>query len=146
MDKLPSIFFDLQKKLMDDTQFMTEMMSLQSQILAASTSHNLPLLQTSLGKLLRTCDMNPSLLLRYFFPNFSDNQPMTLYSRPHAFAMMAHIPNGSLTIAASRQVGKCVTGETEVMVKVGDEAPKAMNCKDLFSMARKKIACAGAGE
>ena len=142
MDNFPPVFFDLQKKLTDDVKFATEITDLQSQIMAADMMQNTLLLQEKMGKLLSLCDMNPSLLLSHFFPNFADNQAMTLYSRPHAFAMMAHIPNGSLTIAASRQVGKCVTGETKVKVKVGDEAPKAMNCKELFSMARKKIACA----
>ena len=55
---------------------------------------------------------------------------MTFWSRPHAFSMMAFIPNGTLTIQASRQIGKCVDGNTYIKTK------KEMgNVKKVFSIA-----------
>lgn len=93
------------------------------------------------SKLIRLCEFNPSLLMSFFYPDFLDGEAMRLWTRPHAFAMMAMVPNGSITIAASRQIGKCVAGDTEVTVCVGDEESKKTTCKELFSMARKKIAC-----
>lgn len=67
-------------------------------------------------ELLIACDYNASLLVPYFFPKFPDDKPMTLWERPHAISMMAFIPNGTLTVQASRQIGKCVGKDTELQI------------------------------
>ena len=53
-----------------------------------------------------------SCLVPMFFPKFNNNKPMSLWSRPHAIAMMSIAPNASITIQSSRQIGKCLTGDT----------------------------------
>lgn len=68
-------------------------------------------------QLLRLCDYNASLLVPYFFPKFPDDAPMTLWERPHAISMMSFIPNGTLTVQASRQIGKCLAGDTVITIK-----------------------------
>lgn len=136
-DTDPPIFFDLQKKLASDPTFGEDVKSLLSDIAEAHATGNAKKLKAKNTELLRLCSFNPSLLLPYFYPDFLDGEPMTLWSRPHAFAMMAMIPNGSLTIAASRQIGKCVTGETEVKVKVGGEGARKMTMEELFTMGKK---------
>lgn len=107
-------------------------------IAAAYANNDVPKLKQVQTDLLRECDYNPSLLLPYFYPDFLDGEPMTLWSRPHAFAMMALIPNGSLTIAASRQIGKCVTGDTKVFVEKDKGGVMPVPMKELFEELREK--------
>lgn len=136
------VFFDLQRNLKTNPAFLARVEALQNDIARARDDGDVLRAAQLKTKLIQECDLNPSLLLPTCFPNFQDGMPMTLWSRPHAFAMMALVPNGSITIAASRQIGKCVADNTEVTVCIGEEGSKKMSCKDLFSLARKKIACA----
>lgn len=129
-------FFDLQKKLTSDPKFCEDVKILLADIAEAHASGNVEKLKRKNTELLRLCAFNPSLFLPYFFPNFQDGKPMTLWARPHAFAMMAMIPNGSLTIAASRQIGKCVTGDTEVTAVVSGERKK-LGMKELFNLCKR---------
>lgn len=115
-------------------------------IAAAYASNNVPVLKQAQTDLLRECDYNPSLLLPYFYPDFLDGEPMTLWSRPHAFAMMALIPNGSLTIAASRQIGKCVSGETKVFIEENKGGVYPITMKELFEEMREKNKLQQTGE
>ncbi len=141
MDNEYPMFLDLQHKLVTDADFCERTIQLMNSIEAADNIGDSLLSDKLLGQLIMACGFNPSLALQHFFPNFQDGQPMTLWSRPHAFAMMALVPNGSITIAASRQIGKCISGDTKVTVCIEEEEPKKTTCKELFSMARKKIAC-----
>lgn len=136
-------FFDLLETYKRDIAFKQTVTRCQGAIDEAYRSGNSYEAKKACLNMLRECKFNPSFLLSFCFPNFQDGKPMTLWSRPHAFAMMAFVPNGSITIAASRQIGKCVAGDTEVEVCIGEETPKKTSCKELFSMARKKIACTG---
>lgn len=128
------IFFDLQKELTTNPEFAADLQKIMNELITAESSRQVDQSRQKMTQLLRKCDFNPSLLLPYFFPNFSDAGPMTLWTRPHAFAMMAHIPNGVLTVAASRQIGKCISGETELQVEINGEEKK-MTAEDLFAYA-----------
>lgn len=130
-----SIFFDLQRELTTNPDFAADLQKIMSEIITAEKDRDINRSKEEMTKLLRKCDFNPSLLLPYFFPAFSDAGPMTLWTRPHAFAMMAHIPNGVLTVAASRQIGKCICGDSIVTVKHGAQEPKEMTAKDLWERA-----------
>lgn len=127
------VFFDLQKKLTTDQDFCEKVQGLMSDVATAYARGNVDLVKKKNTELLKLCAFNPSLLLPYFYPDFLDGEPMTLWSRPHAFAMMAMIPNGSLTIAASRQIGKCITGEAKINVN-----KKRITIKELFDRCKKK--------
>lgn len=134
---MDQIFFDLQKKLATDPEFCAKVQETLAGIAEAHATGNTEKLKAKNTELLQACSFNPSLLLPYLFPDFQDGEPMTLWSRPHAFAMLAMIPNGSLTIAASRQIGKCVVGGTEVKVKVNGGRAKKMTMEELFTMGKK---------
>lgn len=127
------VFFDLQKKLTTDQNFCEKVKELMSDVATAYARGNVDMVKKKNTELLKLCAFNPSLLLPYFYPDFLDGEPMTLWTRPHAFAMMAMIPNGSLTIAASRQIGKCVGGDTLV-----DADGEILPIKELFNRCKKK--------
>lgn len=132
-----NVFFDLQKSLTTNPDFCKRVEDVMQTFLKTEAAGRKDLSKKALTELLRLCDYNPSLLLPYFFPDFSYGKPMTLWSRPHAFSMMAFIPNGTVTIAASRQIGKCITGETELNIKTADGETKNMTIKDLFEECNK---------
>ena len=111
-----STFFDLQRELTTNTTFINKAQRLMDGITKAERAGEVEDMKENMKELLTLCEFNPSLLVPYYFPKFPDQDPMTLWSRPHAFAMMSFTINGSLTIQASRQVGKCITGDTEVTV------------------------------
>lgn len=87
-------------------------------------------------ELLRLCDYNASLLVPYFFPKFPDDKPMTLWERPHAISMMSFIPNGTLTVQASRQIGKCLDADTKLVTKVSGEE-KQLTIAELFIIGKE---------
>ena len=137
MEDVP-IFFDLQRELTTNPDFADDLQKIMSKIITADSNNDLEKSKQALTDLLIKCDFNPSLLLPYFFPAFTDAGPMTLWSRPHAFAMMAHIPNGVLTVAASRQIGKCICGDTNLDVRVMGEK-KTMTAEALFNYADERL-------
>ena len=136
MEDIP-IFFDLQRALMNDPDFADEIQKTLVKLLTATSNSDIAQQTKLFTALLKKCDFNPSLFLPYFFPNFSDGEPMTLWKYPHSFSMMALIPNGSLTVCASRQVGKCLHGDTEVTVKFTQESqePVSLSLEDMFRLA-----------
>lgn len=95
--------------------------------------------KTALLNLLRLCDYNLSMLVPYFFPKFIGNKPMSLAARPHSYAMMTTGANLTLTIQASRQVGKCLAGNTKLHCKV-DGNEQVMTIEELFEDAKKQDA------
>lgn len=94
-------------------------------------------MKENMKELLTLCEFNPSLLVPYYFPKFPDQDPMTLWSRPHAFAMMSFTINGSLTIQASRQVGKCVTFDTKIVTKNSDGQIREETMENFFNEAKE---------
>lgn len=81
--------------------------------------------------LLPLCGFNFGLLIPYFFPRYPLDEPLSLLQRPFMFAMTCLAPDSIMTLRAGRQVGKCVTGDTEVTTdKLG-----TISIADLFAAA-----------
>jgi hypothetical protein len=57
-------------------------------------------------EILRLCDFNPGLLVPYYFPNYPEKEPLSLFARPFSFAMFNLQIGGFTVIRASRQIGK----------------------------------------
>jgi hypothetical protein len=130
------MFFDLQKEITTNVDFINKVERIISDIRLAEQSGKKAEKAAHTLELLKACDGNPALLTPFFFPNFSRGKPMTMWSRPHAFAMMSMIPTGELTVQASRQVGKCVTGDT--LIRCQDSAgDKTITMQDLWDSAGK---------
>lgn len=124
--------FDLHRELTTNVDFNNKAQRLMSLIAKSEQAGELEDMKGYLKELLTMCEFNPSLLVPYFFPKFPDQDPMTLWSRPHAFSMMAFTPNASLTVNASRQIGKCLSGDTTVVTNSGIET-----MADIFEQAKQ---------
>lgn len=124
-------FFDLHKKVTTDSAFANRMHELLTYIAKADKLNRHKERDQAVMQLLRECRYNPSFLVPMYFPKFSANKPMTLWSRPHAIAMMSIAPNASITIQSSRQIGKCLTGDTVVRCKTAS-GEQDITLKDLF--------------
>lgn len=137
MDYKPyqGMFFDLQKQLTTDPVYIQKIENIQRNLQKAAEAKDDEAFRYYQLQLLRACDYNASLLVPYFFPKYPNDKPMTFWSRPHAFSMMAFIPNGSLVIQASRQIGKCVVKETKLNCKVA-ENEQVMTIEQLFEYAK----------
>lgn len=107
MPEQNALYFDLYKELTTNPDFANKMEKEFKAVLLADKSGDVQARNFHLMNAIRACDYNMSLFVPYFFPDFVRGKPMTLWSRPHAMAMMAMAPNSSVTIAASRQIGKC---------------------------------------
>ena len=135
-------FFDLQKALTTDPAFKNDVNRLSLKVATMEDEGKMlgdADMNNAMKALLQKCDYNPSLILPYFFPNFSDEKPMTLWKYPHAFSMMSFVPNGSITIQASRQVGKCVAGGTVVTCRTEAGSEVDMSIKALFYLAKDRL-------
>lgn len=126
-------YFDLQKALTTDPKFIARVERIMKAMLLAEKEGNKTAWRNEVLELLRVCDYNPALLSSYYFPKFIRGKPMTFWSRPHAFAMLAMGANLTLTVQASRQIGKCLSGETVIDVR-HDDADRTRSCtlRDLF--------------
>lgn len=124
-------FFDLQKAITTDVNFSNRIQKLMHDLALAESSKDTEAVKHLTLEILRTCDYNASLLVPFFFPKFAGNKPMTLWSRPHAFSMMAVGAGNIYTIQASRQIGKCLTGNTVLECKDG-----ACTIEELFNEAK----------
>lgn len=131
-------FFDLQRALTTNPAFHNEMKQLMLKAAEAYDAGKHDEATKYMDEIARKCDFNPSLLLPYFFPRFADEKPMTLWNYPHAFSMMSIVPNGSITIQASRQVGKCVTGNTKVTGKDRYGNVKKLTMRQMFETAKMR--------
>lgn len=135
MDYQPyqGMFFDLQKALTTDPVFIQKIQNITDKLQKAAEANDDEQFRVYQLQLLRACDYNSSLLIPYFFPKYPNDKPMTLWSRPHAFSMMAFIPNGTLTVQASRQIGKCVSKDTKLLCDDGE-----ITIEDLFNQSKQK--------
>lgn len=129
-------FFDLQKAITTDVTFNNKIQKLMHDLTLAEASNDKEAVRNSMLELLRACDYNASLLVPFFFPKFAGNKPMTLWSRPHAFSMMAVGAGNIYTIQASRQIGKCLAGKTEVCCRDKD-GEYTTTIADIFDAAKK---------
>ena len=85
-------------------------------------------LEAAQSKLIPLCNFNFGLLMPYFFPRYPIDKPLSLVSRPFMFSMTCLAPDSMVTLKAGRQVGKCVTGDTEVVLRGGTK----MSMVELF--------------
>lgn len=111
-DDEDNAFFDLHKKITTDSAFAGRIEEYLKYIHKADVMGKFKERDKATEGLLRECRYNPSCLVPMFFPKFNNNKPMSLWSRPHAIAMMSIAPNASITIQSSRQIGKCLTRDT----------------------------------
>lgn len=134
-------FFDLQKELTTNIDFQNRIIRKLHDIELAEKSSDRELWKEEIMELLRMCDYNPSLLVPMFFPKFYRGKSMTLHTRPHAIAMMAMGANLTMTIQASRQVGKCLTGKSAIEVQdVKTSTSSKCTLEDLFEEAKAATA------
>lgn len=130
-------FFDLQRALTTNPEFNNKVQKLMQEIIKAEEAKNKEAMNHYMCELLRLCDYNASLLVPFFFPKFAGNKPMTLWSRPHAFSMMAIGAGNILTVQASRQIGKCLQGATALTTKDCDGKIKEETIGEIFENAKK---------
>lgn len=134
-----AIYSDLYKDLTTNPDFCNKISKILKDIELADKAGNMEAAKQHVQDLLVACNFNASLLVPYFFPRFPEFEPMTLWTRPHSFSMMGLTLLGSLTVQASRQIGKCVDGNTELHVKI-DDSEKVMSIKDLFNRNKQAAA------
>lgn len=127
------MFMDLQKTLTTDPVFIEKVMKLMQKWKEACDEGDNDAARKAMDEVLHTCHFNPSLFVPYFFPKYPDSKPMTLWDYPHAMSMMAFIPNGTLTVQASRQIGKCLAGDTDITVYDVDGNEKSTTMEALFN-------------
>lgn len=129
------VFFDLQNKLVSDPVFIAKVGNVMDAINKAEAAGNK--LETSkyMLKLLDMCEYNTSLLVPFMFPKYPVNKPMTLWTRPHAMAMLSYLPNATITVCTGRQTGKCTTGDTKVNCRVGGKE-RDMTIADIFNISK----------
>lgn len=117
MPEAPAIYFDLYKELTTNPRFANKIEQEFKAIRLAEKSGDREARSYHLMNALRLCDFNMALFIPYFFPDFSNGKAMSMWSRPHAIAMMSMVPAGSVTTQASRQIGKCLSGLTFLQVR-----------------------------
>lgn len=130
------LFFDLQKELTTNPAFATRAERQVSLMMKAAKEDNREAVGHEMARLLRLCDFNPTLMVPYLFPHFPERDPMSLLSRPHAVSMMALVPNGTLVVQASRQVGKCLSGLT--FLKIRTKTVENKTISEVFEAAKQK--------
>lgn len=133
-------FFDLQRALTTNVDFINAVEKKFKNIMLAERADDRQAWRDEIMDLLRLCDYNPALLASYFFPKFSRGKPMTFWTRPHAFAMLTMGANLTLTVQASRQVGKCVTGDTMLQCRHEDQTTTRLSMSELFEDAKRQAA------
>ena len=135
-----AIYSDLYKDLTTNPDFCNKISKILKDIELADKAGNMEAAKQHVQELLVACNFNASLLVPYFFPRFPEFEPMTLWTRPHSFSMMGLTLLGSLTVQASRQIGKCIEGSTELQVKING-SEKKLTIKELFNRSKKEAAC-----
>lgn len=121
MPEAPAIYFDLYKELTTNPRFANKIEQEFKAIRLAEKSGDREARSYHLMNALRLCDFNMALFIPYFFPDFSNGKAMSMWSRPHAMALMAMAPGGTIVTQASRQIGKCVTSETKLHIRSSDK-------------------------
>lgn len=128
-----TVFVDLYKQLTINPEYRNKVEAQMAKVDKADKSGDREGVMHELEELLKLCDYNASLLVPYFFPRYPESSPMTFWNRPHAFSMMAMTLLGSTTIKAGRQVGKCLSGDTEIFTNHKD----IKTIKDLFEKTKE---------
>lgn len=128
---------DLYKALTTNPEFNSKVTKQLKLVQLADAKGDREAVANEIHELLKLCEFNASLLVPYFFPKYPETEPMTLWSRPHAFSMFAMTLLGQTVVKASRQVGKCVGGATKVVTKELGE----ISMQDLFEHVKNTLKC-----
>lgn len=140
------VYSDLYKDLTTNPEFCNKISKILHEIELADKAGNMEAVRQHVQDLLIACNFNASLLVPYFFPRFPEFEPMTLWTRPHSFSMMGLTLLGSLTVQASRQIGKCVDGATKLITrKSGENKDCTVTIKDLFLQSKEAVHPRGKG-
>jgi len=83
------------------------------------------------SQFIRDCGHNYGLLMPFVFPKYPTDRPLQFEKRPYMMAMSSMLTPMTLTLNAGRQVGKCVKGDTPLVVRrFGRE--NTVTIQDLF--------------
>lgn len=103
--------FDLYKKIKNDPAYckrlevcLDRMDEIEGRGLSSLTNRDQ--MGDEVMELLKLCQYNSSLLVPHFFPAYPYQEPLSLFNRPFAFALMDLQLGGYTVIRASRQIGK----------------------------------------
>lgn len=129
------LFFDLQRKLTSDPVFIAKAGSAMDALTKADKSGDRQATSRAMLDVLRLCEFNTSLLVPFFFPSYPFNKPMTLWTRPHAMAMLTYVPNATVTVCTGRQTGKCIAGDTMLKCRIGGKE-EVVTARELFDKAK----------
>lgn len=129
-------FFDLHKHLTLDASFRNKIERAQKKYQQAYKARQVTASREYLADFMRLCHCNPGLLVPHFFPSYPKNKPLSLSSRTFTYAMMGVTPSSSIVFQGSRQVGKCVAGDTKLTTKRADGAVQQETIKNLFDNAK----------
>lgn len=129
---------DLYRDLTTNPEFCSKAMKILGVIEKAYKDGDTETARKGVHELLALCNYNPSLLVPYFFPRFPESEPMTLWSRPHSFAMMGLTFLGDTTIKASRQIGKCLVASSEITTRENGVVSKD-SIENLFKKCKKSV-------
>jgi hypothetical protein len=69
------------------------------------------------SQFIRDCGHNYGLLMPFIFPKYPTERPLQFEKRPYMLAMSSMLTPMTLTLNAGRQVGKCVEGDTQLVVR-----------------------------
>lgn len=136
--------FDLYNKLMTEAAFSARLEKLSTELAhaerkAEASGGGSDLVRDILLDIYRMCDFNSGLLVPYFFNRYPETAPLSLLSRPFMFEMLKMQIGGSTTIRASRQIGKCVDGDTIIDAEIYG-TPCRSKASDLFKACKTAAA------
>ena len=133
------MFLDFEFKMRKDPAFRSKIESAVKKIQAAYK--DLPkgvkyreIYKQALHEYLVISDFNLAPLLGYYYPNYPDG-PYSLKDFPfaHCYYMLNLGENSYTTLRGSRQIGKCVHGNTKIRIKNKKNGLiKTVSIKDLY--------------
>lgn len=110
-------YLDLSWELQTNSDFSRKIQDGIMRIAEAEKRSKRSELCLALVELLRLCEYNAGLLVPFFFPQYPEEKPLSLFDRPYSFAMFNFQIGGFTVIRASRQIGKSTTiGAREKML------------------------------
>ena len=73
------------------------------------------------AELVKQSGFNFGSLFPHFYNRYPRQEPMSLNSRPFMYAMTCLAPGSIITLKSGRQIGKCASGDTEVVTEEGKD-------------------------
>ena len=137
------MYLDINKEIRTNGQFadtlfkkMKELEDLENK--SAETINYQEAIKERILDLAEFCNYNLGITVPYFFPQYPDEKPMSLFDRPFSMDMFTIQLWGYLVIRASRQVGKCLYSTTYETFR-DEKTGKAiiMTAKEAFNVFKK---------